>query len=273
MADYAIGDVQGCFESLQHLLEVLHFNEHSDRLWLVGDLVNRGPQSLAVLRFVKQLPVKPCVCLGNHDLHLLSLVFTDRSAKPYDPSLEQVLIAPDRYELCHWLRQQSLLCFDPDVQVAMTHAGIAPMWTLAMAQQYAQELEAVLQGPHYADFLQSMYGNTPNLWSPELSGMTRLRVLCNYFTRMRFCYANGSLDFEHQGPATTAPATLYPWYALPNRLEWEVDVVFGHWAALEGHCEHPHIHAIDTGCVWGGTLTALRLQDKQRTSVSRREKL
>ncbi|PJD92455.1 MAG: diadenosine tetraphosphatase [Legionella sp.] len=272
MADYAIGDVQGCFESLQYLLEVIHFDAHRDRLWFVGDLVNRGPKSLDVLRFVSQLSTKPYLSLGNHDLHLLSLVATDRRAKSSDPTLEQILIAPDCHELCDWLRRQPLLCFDSDLNVVMTHAGIAPMWTLDRAQAYAQELEAVLQGPQYIEFLQSMYGNTPTRWSPTLTGMTRLRVLCNYFTRMRFCNADGSLEFDHSGSVAQAPTTLYPWYAVPQRLELDVDVVFGHWAALEGHCPHPRIHAIDTGCVWGGTLTALRLQDKQRFSVTRQEK-
>ena len=268
MADYAIGDVQGCFDALQRLLDKIQFNERSDRLWFVGDLVNRGPQSLDVLRFIKQLPLKPNITLGNHDLHLLSLVWTDRRLKPFDATLNHVLLAPDCEELCDWLRHQPLLCFDASLNVVMCHAGIAPMWTLAMAQGYAQEIETILTSPDCAEFLSHMYGNTPNLWSSDLSGMTRLRVICNYFTRMRYCFADGGLDFEHHEPPILGPADLYPWFALPNRVEMEVDIVFGHWAALQGQCPHPKVYALDTGCVWGKTLTALRLQDKHRVAVS-----
>ena len=156
MADYAIGDVQGCFASLQYLLEQIHFNECQDRLWLVGDLVNRGPSSLEVLRFVKNLPIQPQICLGNHDLHLLSLVYSDRHSQAYDPSLQPVLDAEDCEELCAWLSQQPLLCFDPDLNVVMVHAGIAPQWTLAEAQTYAHELEIALRGPDRDLYLHTM---------------------------------------------------------------------------------------------------------------------
>lgn len=266
MADYAIGDVQGCFDSLQSLLERIQYNDRQDRLWFVGDLVNRGPQSLAVLRFVKNLAIPARVCLGNHDLHLLSMAFTDRQDRS-DLGLQQVLHAEDCEELCTWLSQQSLLCFDPELNVAMVHAGIAPIWTFEQAQAYAHELEMVLRGPERNDFLHHMYGNKPNLWTEDTQGISRLRLICNYFTRMRFCFADGSLDFEQAGPLHSAPPELYPWYATPNRQEIEVDIVFGHWAALVGQCAHPRVHAIDTGCVWGKTLTALRLQDKHRISV------
>ena len=272
MADYAIGDVQGCFDSLQCLLEKINFDEHQDRLWFVGDLVNRGPKSLAVLRFIKNLAIKPHICLGNHDLHLLSLVYTDRRTQPYDPSLEQVLQAEDCEELCAWLGQQPLLCFDATLNIAMVHAGIAPQWTLEEAQAHAQELETVLRGPDRNQFLQTMYGNLPNLWSPDLVGMPRLRLICNYFTRMRFCFADGSLEFEHDGPLGSAPPELFPWYETPQRHKLPADIVFGHWAAAKGRCSHPRLHALDTGCVWGGSLTALRLQDKQRIAVPSQER-
>lgn len=268
MSDYAIGDVQGCFDALQRLLEAIQFNEHADRLWLVGDLVNRGPQSLEVLRFVKQLPITPRITLGNHDLYLLSLVLTNRHNQPFDASLEPLIQAPDCEELCTWLRQQKLLHWDPTLNVVMCHAGIAPLWNLAQAQAYAQELETVIKGPTCSDFLTHMYGNTPNRWSETLTDMTRLRVLCNYFTRMRFCFADGGLEFEHQGSVTDTEEGLYPWFEVPNRVPIEADLVFGHWAALQGHCTSPRLYALDTGCVWGGTLTALRLQDKYRISVS-----
>lgn len=272
MADYAIGDVQGCFDSLQALLDAIQFNERQDRLWFVGDLVNRGPKSLAVLRFVKNLPIQPQICLGNHDLHLLSLVYTDRRNKPYDPSLNQILKADDCEELCTWLSQQALLCFDADLNVVMVHAGIAPQWSLAQAQTYAQELEQTLRGPHRNTFLETMYGNTPNHWSTDLDGIPRLRLICNYFTRMRLCYADGSLDLDHNGPLGSAPANCFPWYETPGRQVIGPDIIFGHWAALNGNCPAPHTHALDTGCVWGNSLTALRLQDKQRISVTAQEK-
>lgn len=266
MPDYAIGDVQGCYDALQRLLEKLDFNERADRLWLVGDLVNRGSQSLEVLRFVKQLPLKACVTLGNHDLHLLSLIYTPQ--QKVDETLRDILKAPDCEELGHWLRQQSLLHHDPKLNVVMTHAGIAPLWNLKQAKVLANELESVLAGDQFIDFLQGMYGNMPDRWSTDLTGIARLRVICNYFTRMRFCRADSSLILDYKGTIKDAPPATYPWYAVPNRIEINEDIVFGHWAALEGQCSHPRIHAIDTGLVWGGSLTALCLQDKQRVSVS-----
>lgn len=272
MADYAIGDVQGCFDSLQYLLDKIQYNEHQDRLWFVGDLVNRGPKSLAVLRFVKSLPIQARVCLGNHDLHLLSLVYTDRRMHDYDPSLQPILDADDCEELCTWLNHQPLLHVDSSLNIVMVHAGIAPQWTLAQAQTYARELEHTLQGPERNHFLQNMYGNFPNKWSDKVFGIERLRLICNYFTRMRLCFADGSLDLDYDGSLNKAPKHLYPWYEAPNRQPISADILFGHWAALEGQCFHPGIFALDTGCVWGGTLTALRIQDKQRFSVPAQEK-
>jgi bis(5'-nucleosyl)-tetraphosphatase (symmetrical) len=265
--DYAIGDVQGCFTPLQRLLEKLEFNERSDRLWFVGDLVNRGPHSLEVLRFVKNLPVPPKVTLGNHDLHLLSRLFTDHNWQNHDDTLQEILMAPDAEELGDWLRHQSILVHDPDLNIALCHAGIAPVWSFSQAQALASELEQALHGDNYRHFLKHMYGNEPDHWQPSLEGMDRLRVICNYYTRMRFCTREGHLVHSYKGTLQQAPAHLYPWYAVPNRLEIPVDIVFGHWAALQGKCPDPHIHAIDTGCLWGGELTALRLQDRQRFSV------
>ncbi|MDP3704328.1 MAG: symmetrical bis(5'-nucleosyl)-tetraphosphatase [Legionellaceae bacterium] len=266
-SDYAIGDVQGCFDALQRLLDRIKFDEHADRLWFVGDLVNRGPQSLEVLRFIKNLPLQPRITLGNHDLHLLSLIFTQRTPDSSDKTLQAMLTAPDREELGDWLRNQSVLCHDPSLHVVMCHAGIAPIWSLPKAKELANELEAVLSGEHFRDFLTGMYGSRPDHWSPKLTGMSRLRIICNYFTRMRFCHADGRLALQHKGSIANASSDLHPWYDVPNRVPIEVDIVFGHWAALDGVCPNPHIHAIDTGCVWGRTMTALRLQDRQRTSV------
>lgn len=267
MADYAIGDVQGCYDPLQRLLECIDFNENVDRLWFVGDLVNRGPESLAALRFIRNLPLQPRITLGNHDLHLLGSLFGGRPWKGHDDTIHDVIHAPDGEELGHWLRKQSILWYSPELNVVMCHAGICPLWDLSLAMRLAKELEDILSGDQYINYLSQMYGNHPNIWSEDLMGMDRLRVITNYFTRMRFCDAQGTLEFGYKGQLAHAPATLYPWYEVPGRQEIEVDIVFGHWAALMGQCPNPRIHAIDTGCLWGGQLTALRLQDKQRFSV------
>ncbi len=268
MADYAIGDVQGCYDPLQRLLDALDFDEHSDRLWFVGDLVNRGPQSLAVLRFIKALPVTPRITLGNHDLYLLARLFTDHAWHNHDDTIQSILVATDRDELGHWLRQQSILFHDTQLNIVMSHAGIAPTWDLVQAKALASELEYVLHGEGYLEFLRHMYGNEPDHWSPDLTGMDRLRVICNYFTRMRFCDERGHLMLSYKGTIAQAPPDLHPWFDVLHRKEIAPDIVFGHWAALEGKSSHPRIHAIDTGCLWGGQLTALRLQDKQRFTVA-----
>ena len=268
MSDYAIGDVQGCYEPLQRLLELIKFNERVDRLWFVGDLVNRGPESLAVLRFISTLPITPKITLGNHDLHLLGSLFGGRPWKGHDDTIQDVVNASDGEELGHWLRKQSLLCYSPELNVVMCHAGISPLWDLPKAISMAKELEDVLSGDNYKNFLAHMYGNKPDIWSDDLSGMDRLRVITNYFTRMRFCDDQGRLELNYKGTISKAPAHLHPWYEVPGRKDIAADIVFGHWAALMGLCPNPRIHAIDTGCLWGGELTALRLQDKQRFSVS-----
>lgn len=267
MSDYAIGDVQGCYGPLQRLLDHVQFNEREDRLWFVGDLVNRGPESLAVLRFIHALPRRSNITLGNHDLHLLGSMFGGKPWKGSDDTLHEILAADDGEELGHWLRAQSILCYSKELNVVMTHAGIAPMWDLNEAMRLAKELEQALSGEHYKEFLALMYGNKPDAWSEELLEIDRLRALTNYFTRMRFCDAQGRLELNYKGTLKAAPKTLYPWYEVPMRKEISADIVFGHWAALMGECPHPRIHAIDTGAVWGGPLTALRLQDKQRFSV------
>lgn len=268
MADYAIGDVQGCYEPLLRLLELIQFDEQVDRLWFVGDLVNRGPESLAVLRFIRALPIEPRITLGNHDLHLLASLFAGRPWKGDDDTIQDVIHAPDSEELGHWLRKQSLLYYSRELNWVMCHAGICPLWDLDLAIQLAKEVEDALSGEHYIRFLSQMYGNHPNAWSEQLTGMDRLRVITNYLTRMRYCDEEGRLDFSFKGALADAPQALYPWYAVPCRTNISIDMVFGHWAALMGKCPNPRIHAIDTGCLWGGQLTALRLQDKRRFSVS-----
>lgn len=268
MADYAIGDVQGCYDALQRLLDKFKFDEQIDRLWFVGDLVNRGPQSLAVLHFVKSLKITPKITLGNHDLHLLNAIYAIAKRENFDDTLTPILNADDRYELGDWLRKQSILIHDQELNIVMCHAGIAPCWNLSQAKKYALELENTLQGHQFKNFLRHMYGNKPNYWLHNLAGMVRLRVICNYFTRMRFCDERGQLDLGYKGTVQQADKSLYPWFAVPKRKKIAPDIIFGHWAALEGICPIPNIHAIDTGCYWGGKLTALRLQDKQRFTVN-----
>ena len=267
MADYALGDIQGCYGALQRLLEQLDFNESRDRLWFVGDLVNRGPQSLAVLRFIKQLPRPPRITLGNHDLYLLDQLINPKPKRNQDDTLDEILSAPDRDELADWLRHQHIVIHAPGLKLVMVHAGIPPCWTLQQALHYGQELERMLQGEHHAEFLNHMYGNNPTHWSDELPAVDRFRILCNYFTRMRFCDAAGALLLDAKGSADDPPANSYPWYAVPNRKVISETILFGHWAALAGVCPVDNIYALDTGCVWGRELTALRLTDKQRFSV------
>jgi bis(5'-nucleosyl)-tetraphosphatase (symmetrical) len=267
LTDYALGDIQGCYEPLMRLLDSIKFNDTTDRLWFVGDLVNRGPDSLRVLRFIQALPRTPRITLGNHDLHLLCLLLLPNQTPQQGDTLTAILDAPDAGELAHWLRMQPVLYHDPHLNTVMTHAGIAPHWTLAEAKIHARELECALQGDHMLDFLSHMYGNTPAFLTDELTPLDRLRVICNYFTRMRFCNQAGHLELSIKGPPTQPPQGCYPWYAVPNRKPLQEQLVFGHWAALEGTCPTPHIQAIDTGCAWGRTLTALRLQDGVRFSV------
>ena len=238
MAEYVLGDIQGCYDALQRLLDRLAFDDQCDRLWFVGDLVNRGPQSLQVLRFIQQLPLTPRIT-----------------------TLSDILNAGDSHEMANWLRQQPVLYHEAALQLVMVHAGIPPCWTLPEAIRHASAFAHMLQSAEHGDYLAHMYGNTPDHWCDDLSACERFRLLANYFTRMRFCTADGSLVLH-------APsADHYPWFALPTRVPITETIVFGHWAALAGECPVPNIFALDTGCVWGGTLSALRLPDKQLFSV------
>lgn len=266
MATYAIGDVQGCFEALERLLDHIHFNPAVDTLWFAGDLVNRGPDSLATLRFVKSLGAGAITVLGNHDLHFLAVAEGIRPPSSSD-TLAQLLAAPDLADLMAWLRQLPLMHRDKSMGYTMVHAGIPPMWGLKKARRRAREVEACLQGGDYRRFLKAMYGNEPSGWTKGLRGMKRLRVITNYFTRMRFCSPDGALDLANKSGPMAVTEGYAPWFALENRKTQGKSIVFGHWAALEGNAAEPGIFALDTGCVWGGCLTALRLEDQERFSV------
>ena len=258
MATWAIGDLQGCLDPLQRLLDTLRFDPAADRLWFCGDLVNRGGQSLETLRLVHSLRASSVAVLGNHDLSLLAI--GARSAdeqRRVNPDLQRVLFADDGAALLDWLRLQPLLHADRDLGWMMVHAGMAPRWTVAMAERHAREVEAKLHGDGYRKLLRNMYGDKP-AWSPRLSGPDRDRAIINVFTRLRYCSPKGRIAFDEKGPPGTQQPGLYPWYAVPGRAERELRIVCGHWSAL-GLFVGQGVHAIDTGAVWGGKLTALRL--------------
>ncbi|HEX5513846.1 MAG TPA: symmetrical bis(5'-nucleosyl)-tetraphosphatase [Gammaproteobacteria bacterium] len=265
MAVYAIGDIQGCGESLRRLLERIRFEPTRDQLWLTGDLVNRGPDSLWVLRYVRDLGERAITVLGNHDLHMLAVWAGHTSPRGSD-TIAEALEAPDADELMHWLRVQPLLHHDPSLGYLMTHAGIPPAWDLATAKRCATELETVLRQPDFADFLREIYGNQPDTWDETLSGVERLRYITNAFTRMRVCDGDGRLQLHYKGEPGTCPPEHMPWFEVPNRRYDGPTIVCGHWSAL-GYHDGNGILALDTGCVWGGQLTAVRL-DGQRQRIS-----
>ncbi|MCY0963816.1 symmetrical bis(5'-nucleosyl)-tetraphosphatase [Parathalassolituus penaei] len=267
MAIYAIGDIQGCFEPLQRLLNLIRFDPSHDQLWLAGDLVNRGPQSLEVLRWACDLGNRVTTVLGNHDLHLLARYYgSDRRSR--GDTLDEVLAAPDCAELMWWLRQQPLVHHDEASGWCMVHAGLPPRWGPRKARRLAGEVEAILRSDQVEVFLAGMYGNKPDIWQKELQGIDRWRVIVNYLTRMRFIDVNGRLDLESKEGLDTAPPGFMPWFEAPDRKAESTRLIFGHWAALNGEVNLPNLFALDTGCVWGGQLTALRLDDQQRFSVA-----
>lgn len=260
MAMYLIGDVQGCDSALQNLLDVLDFSPSRDTLFLLGDLVNRGPDSAAVLRRLMGYGHAARCLLGNHDLHLLAVAHGVRPPKRKD-TLDNVLQAPDRHILLHWLGQQSLALQETrgPHTLLMVHAGVLPAWDAAQTMALASEVESVLRSGDAHTFFQAMYGNTPAAWSDTLSGTDRLRVVVNALTRLRFCTAQGAMEFAHTGNATTAPPGYLPWFDVPGRATADITVAFGHWSTL-GWLGRNDALALDTGCVWGGALSALRVQ-------------
>jgi len=265
MAVYAIGDLQGCLDSFQELLDKLAICS-GDSIWLTGDLVNRGPQSLETLRFVKALDALAVTVLGNHDLHLLAL-HAGRFANKPNPTLQPILKADDREELVHWLRHRPLFHVDDKIGWAMAHAGIHPSWDIATADSLAREAEAVLESDGFQDFMQHMYGNHPDNWDPGLTGYDRIRFIVNVFTRIRFCSETGRMDFIHKGPIGSQGNGLYPWFSrIPDQV-LSHRLVFGHWSAL-GRGGSRSCFGIDTGCLWGGRLTALRIDHEMPYEIS-----
>lgn len=265
MSTYVIGDVHGCFEELQSLLQLINFNSQNDVLWFTGDLVNRGPHSLEVLRFLFKLPRVICV-LGNHDLTLLALAYTKQTIKHH--TLDKILTAPDKNQLLDWLRQQPLLYEDPQFNCILVHAGIPPQWKIRDAKYYADEVSAYLNSEDYISLLENMFGNLPNQWNPLLTKWEKFRFTINALTRIRFCDKEGTYDLSCKEKLESAPAHLIPWFEFPIRKQENRTILFGHWAALEGKINNKNLVAMDTGCYWGGQLTALCLESNQLFHVS-----
>ncbi|MGX5175272.1 symmetrical bis(5'-nucleosyl)-tetraphosphatase [Aliikangiella sp. IMCC44653] len=269
MATYAIGDIQGCYQSLQKLLNKIEFCPNSDRLWLVGDLINRGPQSLETLEFLYSIKDSLSIVLGNHDLHFLAVAEAQLKVKKSD-TFNAILQSANRQQLTDWLLQQPLFHYDKSLNFAMAHAGIAPQWSVQEALVFANQVSQFIQSDQRQLFFSQMYGNEPCQWYPQLSGIERLRFITNVFTRMRYCRADLSLEFSYKSKPGTQPDTLFPWFDIP-REPLGCRFVFGHWASLKGECRRPNMYAIDTGCVWGKKLTALRLEDQVKISVKAQE--
>lgn len=257
MTTYAIGDIQGCYDALRNLLDHLKFDPQHDQVWFVGDLVNRGPQSLAVLRFVKNLGPSAITVLGNHDMHLLA-ISQGNTSHYRDHSLDPILNAPDYADLITWLRYRPLMHYDTVQNYVLIHAGLPPQWDLATAKSRAQEVEGVLRGHGFNELMQDLYGNHPANCTDSLTGIERLRCTINCFTRLRYCAPDGSLGLKEKGPPGTQKSGLKPWFEVPGRATADQRIIFGHWSTLGFNASY-NTWAIDTGCLWGGTLTALQL--------------
>jgi bis(5'-nucleosyl)-tetraphosphatase (symmetrical) len=263
MSTFAIGDVQGCYDDLRRLLDHIAFDPGCDRLWLVGDLVNRGPQSAATLRFVKSLGSAATAILGNHDLHTMVVAAGVRDPHHGD-TIDDILSASDRDELLHWLRHCPLMHHEGSN--AMVHAGLLPQWTVAEARRLAGEVEVVLRSDEHGEFFRHMYGNKPRRWKNSLTGYDRLRVIVNAMTRLRLCDDGGGMEFAHKTAPVDMPDGYQPWFDMEGRRGTDARVIFGHWAAL-GVMVRADVACLDAGCVWGRELTAMKLDDSTLYSV------
>lgn len=268
MSVYAVGDLQGCLDPLKRLLEKVRFDPVVDRLWLVGDLVNRGPQSLEALRFVRELGDAAITVLGNHDLHLMAIHQGVHTVRRRD-TVQPILHAPDRDALMDWLRTRPLIHHDPQLQWTLLHAGLPPQWDLETARACASEVESVLRGPDHPLLLERMYGDKPDLWSDTLEGWERLRFITNCFTRLRYCSADGHVDMAYKGAPGGQLPHLMPWFAVPGRRSVDLRIVCGHWSTLGLYRGH-NVLALDTGCVWGDRLTLARLDGDNVETVQTR---
>lgn len=265
MAIYAIGDLQGCYDELMDLLDKVRFEPRRDRLWFCGDLVNRGPRSLDCLRFVKALGERALTVLGNHELHLLAIGNGRPQCRRADDTLDEILNAPDRDELLDWLRQLPLMHRDERAGFTLLHAGLPPQWSIAQALRCAGEVEQVLRQGDYLGYFANMYGNEPACWSDDLGGWERLRFITNCLSRLRYCTAAGRLDLAEKGMPGTQAAAAQPWFEIASRKTRREKILFGHWASLRDYRQDYrrfNVYPLDRGCVWGGELAALRLEDE-----------
>ena len=263
MATYAIGDVQGCFDELNALLAQINFNSDKDQLWFCGDLVNRGPKSLETLRFIRSLEDNAVTVLGNHDLHLLATAYEHKKPGKKD-AFKEILLADDAPELLNWLRHQHMVFHDKEKAITLLHAGVHPHWDLEKLLGLAKEVEDILQSDHHINFYKHMYGNKPLIWEESLSGWTRYRFITNILTRLRYCDAQGKPALDAKGAPGSQAKHLFPWYEIENRKTQAETIVFGHWSTLPhaGISSINNTYAIDSGCLWGGKLTAMRIDEK-----------
>ena len=261
MAVYAIGDVQGCYDELIKMLDRVQFDPAVDQIWLAGDLVNRGPKSVEVLRLARQLGDSCISVLGNHDLHLLANAAGVVEFHHHMDTIQAVLDAPDCDELMDWLRQQPLFYHDPNLQFSMVHAGLPPEWTVDEALIRAEEVQSAINSDDWRDFFEHMYGNKPKRWSPALKGWDRLRFITNCFTRLRYCHEDGRLALKFKGAPEDKPLHQRPWFEMPDRASQADRIVFGHWSTL-GVGQYGNVFSLDSGAVWGETLTAVRIDQQ-----------
>lgn len=262
MAIYAIGDIQGCYDELMRMLDLVNFDPAHDQVWLAGDLVNRGPKSAEVIRFaIEQGNDVVKAVLGNHDLHLLAYSVGVTKHHHYMDTLESVLKSEDSDELLFWLRHQPLFHYDKDIEFSMVHAGLPPKWTIKKAVKRAKEVESVLQGENWREFFKHMYGNQPDCWSKDLESWDRLRYITNCFTRLRYCHQDGRLALKFKGAPVNKPLGQKPWFEMPERRSHADKIVFGHWSTL-GTGRYGNVFSLDSGAVWGEQLTAIRIDKK-----------
>ncbi len=273
MATYIIGDLQGCYDELLKLLDHIHYNQKKDELWFVGDIVNRGPKSLECLRFVKNLGKKGKMVLGNHDIHLLAAYTGIKRYQSKKDTLQPILEAKDKDELINWLRCQPLLISHNHLPVVMVHAGIPPQWSIDKAKKHAKEVEIILQADNWQTAIRDhLFGNDPKEWQDSLESWDKLRYIVNAFTRMRLCNKKGTLEFNHKSSVKNLNTEYQPWFNFPQRKNKNHEIFFGHWSTL-GEIDNYNVHSTDTGCLWGGHLTAYCLETQQRHFIDCNQKI
>jgi bis(5'-nucleosyl)-tetraphosphatase (symmetrical) len=269
VAIYAIGDIQGCYDQLVELLKKINYRDDRDQIWFTGDLVNRGPKSLQTLRMIRAMDANAITVLGNHDLHLLATAYDHLKPGKKD-TIDDILAAPDRDELLEWLRFRPLIHVDNKLDLTMVHAGLHPDWSIDKAQSLAREVESVLRSDRHISFYKHMYGDKPRSWSDELSNWARLRFITNVFTRLRYCDKAGNTNMSTKGAPGTQPKGLQPWFEIKTRRSKKNQIIFGHWSTLALVKDYPfeNVYPLDTGCLWGGGLTAIRIDKKPFTRIS-----